>query len=70
MADLTVDTTNPNYNVRRQQFADIVGFYGPRLKYYFQLSEDDQKTWRQGDIFLREILDFSRKIESKKHEEL
>ena len=70
MSDLTVDTTLPAYSTRRQQFAEIVGFYGPRLKFYFQLSTDDQKTWRQDDPFLRDILDFSRKIEAKKHEEL
>ena len=70
MADLAVDTTAPAYATRRQQFSDIVGFYGPRLKFYFQLSSDDKREWRQNDPFLRDILDFSRKIEAKKHEEL
>ena len=70
MTDLAVDTTAPAYATRRGQFADIVGFYGPRLKFYFQLSAEDRKEWRQNDPFLRDILRFARKIEAKKHEEL
>lgn len=70
MADLTVDTTNLNYITRRQQFADIVAFYAPKLKLYFTLDEAHQETWRQSDPFLRDLLQFARKVEERKGDTL
>ena len=62
MADITVDTTVTAYTVRRQQFADIRGFYGPRLRAYYDIRDRGmQKAVRQADPFLRDILDFVRK---------
>ena len=62
MADIVVDTTAPAYDIRRQQFTDIVSFYGPMLGAYLKESEERQAAMRQHDIFLRDILEFIRKF--------
>ena len=62
MANTSVDTQAPAYNLRRQQFADIQTFYGPILKDYLNATPERQTAMRQYDIFLREILEFIRKF--------
>jgi len=67
MPDLTVDTGAQAYTRRRGQFADIVGFWGPRLKLYFQLDADSKVAWRAQDPFLDDILRFNEKVSNKSH---
>ena len=62
MANISINTTAPAYNTRRQQFTDIVSFYGPVLGAYLKESPERQTAMRQHDIFLRDILEFIRKF--------
>ena len=62
MADYSVNTQAPAYNTRRQQFSDIMNYYGPQIAIYLNSDEDRMKQIRQSDIFLRELLEFVRKV--------
>ena len=62
MADIFFDKQTTAYDIRRQQFTEIVGFYGPVLGAYLKEDAERQQAMRQHDIFLRDILEFIRKF--------
>jgi hypothetical protein len=70
MADLTVDITAQAYTKRHNDFADIVSFWNPRLKLYFQLTSVQRQEWRDQDPFLDDIMRWHERIRDKKHEDL
>lgn len=67
MPDQTINTQSAGYQQHLQNLRDIVSFYSPKLRCYFQMTEAQQQAWRQRDPILRELLDFARK--TNEHDE-
>jgi hypothetical protein len=67
MADLDIDTTAAGYQNRLADIQAIKTFYGPRIRRYFTVQDEDQQSeWRQRDPILRELLDLARRIHTEK----
>lgn len=68
MATVTVNTQAPAYQNRRNQFRDIVQFWGPILKEYFNSRTEVKEVWRANDPFLDELLRFAERVAIEKDE--
>jgi len=63
MANQTINTQSAGYQQRLQELREIKAFYGPKLRAYLDLRDQDMKrVWRQADPILRELLDLARRV--------
>jgi hypothetical protein len=68
VANLSVNTQTQAYADRLAEFRAIRSFYGPRLRFYFTLSEEQKAEWRSRDVFLDELLRFAEKVQGAKQD--
>lgn len=70
MADINIDTSAAGYQTRLTQFNQIVQFWKPLLKEYFDMNEEQQQAWRDNDPFLNNILRFCEAVEKRSEKDL
>jgi hypothetical protein len=68
MADIIIDTSAPAYTTRHAQFQQIVQFWGPILKEYFNQRLEAREAWRENDPFLNDLLRFAERVAIEKDE--
>jgi hypothetical protein len=68
MADIIIDTSAPAYTTRHTEFRQIVQFWGPILKEYFNSRQEMKEAWRANDPFLNDLLRFAERVAIEKDE--
>ena len=70
MADITIDTNDPQYRQLLAGLANLRNALAPRITFLRQLSREKQLQWVQRDPLLRRVILLTRELGDLIHEEL
>lgn len=70
MADITIDTNDPQYRQLLAGLANLRNALAPRITFLRQLSREKQLQWVQRDPLLRRVILLARELGDLIHEEL